>query len=556
MKKKIYYPLRSTKGTYREPGTVYLSILCSDDYKFLMGAYVGAGDPVVTNNPGDIIKWFLTLDNKTWILTYDMDYIPAILEPLLDHYSISGYGEDTSLITLEGAQNTLYLIDGVMFFLEPLFKITGRYNREDPGLKVLDIRETWENFRYYLKDLYGIHPSKTPGASALKSWRPIMPRAFKRQGNPITKFSSYGVTSGALHWKNGYYKDTYLYDINAAYPYAMAMNKYPVRTYVFHNREPGPRFIAAVNLDYVSYTDFSPLAVRLHDGSIVHPSIAENTRAILTHYDRFILEQSGDLKINSWIEGLEWGPDDEDHIFLDWAAKLENYILTNPGSKIYLKVVSRALHSKFAQRAGAPIVTIKKTTAREVLQKDNVQDIYPLPNGDLAAKFITRKRPGFQAYIRPDWEILTLAYGRYLLYSRMDPDTVYMDTDCIISTKPRPDLDIGPNFGLWKLSKQGPCYIAGPRMYVIDNNPKASGIHAGSKEDLIIALKDATRGVSTILQSMEKKSLTFPVELERYRDHTITRVNYPFVTTIGSMAYVTRSPTTPHKLKPIGRILR
>lgn len=61
----------------------------------------------------------------------------------------------------------------------------------------------------------------------------------------------------------------------------------------------------------------------------------------------------------------------------------------------------------------------------------------------------------------PIWRAWIVESGNARIKSLMDKDTIYSNTDCIVSTKLRPDIPISDKIGDFKIEHQGSCYIDG-----------------------------------------------------------------------------------------------
>jgi hypothetical protein len=136
----------------------------------------------------------------------------------------------------------------------------------------------------------------------------------------------------------------------------------------------------------------------------------------------------------------------------------------------------------------------------------------------------------------------------------VDEDTIYIDTDCIISTRPRDDLSIGIGIGQWKLDAHGECVILGPRCYAVGDKVRASGIMPVNHKDTKIALFEALENGSAKTEAIENASL-FGRDYDIIRKHTIRIIPYPYVEVIGNQAFITRSPTKQYPIKQCRRIL-
>lgn len=573
--KRVYYPLYPRKPkTYNLPDTYYLSVDLAENpgRAFYAGVLIddSFNQIAASKTPDDLMSKIAGLSNKAWVITFGLN---GIIQPLfygiINHFdSISGYETNTSILYLSRPDLTIYLID-LFPFLGSSFsgavsgagldwaaiskdaklkKTAEQFNYDRSKL----IGQLWHYYREHLYNLFKITPSRSPGATSLKSYRAVMPVPIKSKGKPIRKFSQLAVTGGALHWKTGHYNEVYHYDINASYPNVMRELGFPLKVTAFLDRSPrSDRFIAMVDLDYSTDYHFSPLAIRAQNGLTYHPIRAVNLRTVLTWIDIQILQAFGDLKIRRFIEGIYWNK--EYPIFDDWVNMVEFYVKQNPGAKQFLKTTSRALHSKFAQVPGAPIAEYRQLKRGEIKQRArDIYELIPLDDGRMIAKFLEIKEPGFQAYLFPHYEALILSGGRYNLYRFADENTVYMDTDSIISIKDRPDIPMGNNFGDWKIEGVGECYILGPRSYTIGKRAKQSGAKIADRGRLSQALVKAFFEGRAELKTDRMAGL--PSVLPDQPTFTIQKIDYPVTVADQDKIYFIGSDRTEQVIRP-GRVI-
>lgn len=570
---RLYYSLKPKKAAYSQPNTVYLSVTSSTGGDFICAHGMDHDQLYELPDPDRVAGFISALPSATWIVCYDLWHLSSIIGGLIPVFNkISGLGTDPATLTLELNDTYRYCIDMRQFFLKSLYKTCtalqipiskfpedndtfeawNNYNIQ----RVKAIQLLWYKLRQALQNTYDIHPSKTPGATALKTWRPTTNYEIKARGRTLNKLLSYSQKAAALHWKVGNYPRAYLYDINSAYPFVQSIMSYPLTMSTFAGKPPtGERWIAIVKVNYQSDLPFAPFSTKLIDNETVHPVKVENNRIALTYIDAITLAQTGQFEILEFVEGVAWDREDESQLFRDWALKLET-ASRDPQTKLLLKVVSRALHSKFTQRGGSEIYEILTIDADQIDKYGSkILDIYQLDN-ELAIKITYRTKPKFKPFIRPDWEALTMALCRQILYSVIDENTIYADTDSIISTVPRPDLSLDKSaFGSWKLENSGSCIIAGPRSYLIGDRVKSAGIYTRNYHELIKALKGTVTGITSILEAIENPSIFSDQRGFTTRDHTIRPIPYPHVTIKGNRAFVTRSPTIETEVMQIRRVL-
>lgn len=579
VKKRIFYPLTPIKGKYKEPKTASLAV-CLDYMDFVAAAGVNEyGNLHLLPTKKHVATWINHLPPNAWIITFDVgQYIPALAETLIqDVGSISGIDKSTIVLEIIKDDYKYYLVDLRIYYLTTLQNILSGLDLEQlprPGenytlkdwqdytkLKALRIYEAWTKTRDIVKEYFGIHISKTPGATGLRTYRTKMTDDIKKKGRGVTELTREAIYPGALHWRQGYYQKAFLYDINAAYPFVMGNYPYPKILTAFTGNPPSSNWIATARLDYKTNRPFSPYCVKLPGGGMVRPEEVYNHTATLTHVDYMLLKLTGTVKIHEFIEGVYWKDNQQDYIFRQWYETIKKACEENPVNKFVLKVLSRALHSKFAQVPGMVINQYMQVHPRQVRlyvaePGVDVTQLIPMENGGLMICTQQRLDPTFKSYDRPDLEALTLSYARLYLYSVLDENTIYADTDGFISTTERTDLDIGAEFGQWKEVTRGEAYILGPRYYIVGNRVRASGINPANFVELKKALQLGAIGEVSVIEALENHNIFSRIENPTgTRLHTIKAKNYPRALVDTRDIYITASPTIAKKLTLPRRLL-
>lgn len=554
MRKRKYYPLKPPKGDgYRKPKNVIALYVNSDVHgSFLDAAYTSGDNHGTFEDPSELARFLGSLPNNCWILTYNIDHWSSLFNSLINNFSrISGIGNDNHVTELEEGEEGWTIVDIFQFLASSLPDAVYNILGIEAGYKTTSSAE-WAAYIWLIWaevvrvfEQFNCYPSKTPGASAMKIWMRFMPGPVFPAGKFIQKISRAAIKAAALHWTPGIYEDAYLYDLSASYPFVMRVLRFPTHQKIFTGHPPRTsRWIATVKINYKCAGEFSPLSVKLPDGTHIHPTEVKDFRTSMTYIDALTLELTGDLEIIEWIEGVSWDPKNEVDLFGTWSSAIEE-ASRDPISNKILKIVSRALHSKFAPRRYYEHIEIRRMSTpelqREIKKRGRVLEIYPLDDGGMAAKLKTRKRIDFKPFNRPDWEALILAAGRFRIYTCIDADTVYTNTDCIISTKPRDDLPIGSAFGLWREKDSGPAFVLGPGVYAIGQEVGKSGMKI-SDDKARFAIQQAAEGQSRILQTLCHPALFSPISAGSQK-FTVQAMNYPKARVEGLRAWVTRSPT-------------
>lgn len=542
---KKYYSLKRSGKQYKPVEYAVVCVAFTDDW-FITSYLIRNGIGKEVMGAVELVKEFRKLPDKSWVITYNSDFLPAIYKSALGLCKrIEQIGDATNYAKIKFATKEIYLVDIYNFFYMSLSKlcenvgyITTGYVDYQPDFghseyvenRARAIKAVWDEYVDILKEQFNVFPSKSPGTTALKLYKSMLPVVLKPRSIRVRKLTVNSVKAGALHWQPGVYNHAWMYDINASYPYAMRMMM-PRYSQAFSGKQPKTKYwIATVKLSYECIEKFSPLHIPATDD--YHYSVNKATDLVTTinYIDYDIMRNMGDLKITEWIEGVYWNRWQTSPIFDAWSRRIE--VLSEiPEYKPLLKIISRALHSKFNQTNKPIIGVVRKISPKMVERTRNIVNLFELWDGGLGVIIQKSPRISFRAYDLPEYESLTLSRGRYLLYSMIDEDTVYADTDCIISVKERPDLNVGTRFGEWKVSDYGMCAIAGPRMYAFKDTVKASGIFSLDKDSLRHAIYKAAEGEKAVM------------ETEDGGKFSIRQIKYPCVEVVGDDAYVTRSPT-------------
>jgi hypothetical protein len=568
MRRKYYTIKPARNGKYKEPKRViYLSCIIID--KCIYSHAIIDNEIIALPGSIELSEMLANEPDNTWIVTYNTSWAVVLAEHISKFKKISGTGRDMSIIHISSDSGDSDIIDMRQFTLDSLSNAARKCGISLPSLpdnatpeearlysekRVISIMLLWKFYTDTYIKYYHTYPSKSTGASALKALKRFIDTPIKPRGRKIRKISSQSIRPGGIHWKPGEYNQAYMYDINAAYIHAQHVINYPEHVITFANETPMySQWIASCIINFETDQSFSPISVYANDETL-HPTKINHHRTTLTYIDAALLSSIGKFEIVKFIEGTTWANTDAAPIFREWAEIIGEMSVQE---KYITKVTSRSLHSKFAQTINGIEIDIIPVTAQEaqkLARQGKVLEFIPLDNGDLAIKLERKVKSNFKPFLRPDWEALTQAAARLMLYPMIDNDTIYADTDCIISTRPRPDLSVGALIGQWKLDAQGECIIIGPRCYAVGDKVRASGIMPVDYRNTKEALYEAWKNGGSETEAIETASL-FGREYDIIRKHTIRVIPYPYVEVIGNQAFITRSPTKQYPIKQCRRIL-
>ena len=504
-----------------------------------------------------VVDFILSLPKAAWVYTYNSHWITQLFANYLDRITRLEAIGDYQCTTIENEFTHVYVVDLFQITMDSLRTTAKKLGIElasqNVGLndylksKVSAIENIKDLYNQAVKETWGIHPSKTIGATSLKSWRATLPDQpeLKIRGRRPNKLSRSAIRPGGLNWKQGYYPRGYSYDINGSYINAMRTIKLPIWVRGFSNRKPGARWVATVKLNYKTDLQWGVLPVRSITGSYFRPTEIKDYVTSITYLDYFLMQMTGEVEITQWLEGITWNTSDEFYLFEPWITQLVKSS-DNPKYKYLLKNVSRALHSKFAQNiGGSSVILIKpknKAEVQEYLKNKQLIDIIFTDNGGTILQVNKPYVDHFIPFMFPQWEAIILAAGRLQLYSNIDENTIYTDTDSLISTYPRGDLFLSKDIGAWKLEAEGETAIIAPRSYVCGGKVKCAGIRATDIGELRNAIITAAMGGEKEIEKVEMGNIIKQTKT-KYKMHTIRVEKYPHVKLEGNILSVTRSPT-------------
>lgn len=507
----------------------------------------------------DTIEWILSLPRGTWLLTFESSWLSPLLGDRLELIQRAEIFGEFQCTDIEIGNTKVFVID-LRQITRKTFKTTARKLGEsiatmEQGLelhllsKVGLLATIWYKYIEALSSAWEIFPSKTTGATALKAWRGTLPKGtkLKSRGCLCNRFTRESIRPGAFHYREGYYPQAYEYDINGSYIHAMRTVGLPLNFNYFINRTPSKndRWIARVRIKhYHSNLQWGVLPIQSAGGVWYRPVIIEDYVTTITYIDYLTMQLTGVIEIE-FQEGILWHKNDDVYLFNPWIDGLEQ-ASQNPQGAFLLKAVSRSLYAKFAQNTdGTSLILQKPKSKQEVIdyiKQGLCQDLILTPNGGTIMQLKVPYKSSFVPFQFPHFYALILAAGRLQLYSNIDQNTIYADTDEIFSITPRLDLPISEQFGAWKEVNRGRAAISGMKEYFIGDKVSYSGIANPDMQSIKNAIYEATRGSQVEVTAFEVGNLVKNTKSSK-RTYTVTLHKYPYVELKGCSLFVTASPT-------------
>ena len=549
----VYYPLTRQRAIIKPP-THEVYIVPSDD-STCYGVQVASQFEVLS--PEQTVQFITACSRGTWIISYDTIWITTLFSDHLDIITRAETVGEYQNTIIETKYTKVFIVDLFQATNDTIWKASRKLGVEISPIeqdinqhlktKIAAVCNIWYKYQDAVNVAWEVFPSKTTGATALKAWRATIPdkTEYKVRGSRVNKLARNAIRPGVLNWREGYYPQGYAYDINGSYIHAMRTVKLPTSFVCFINRPPYDRWIATVKLNYKSNLQWGVLPIKANTGQLYRPTEITNFITTITYLDLYLLQMTGKVEIVQWLEGITWQPKDEGYLFNTWidglvqASKETDY-------KYLLKNISRSLHSKFAQAAdGKSLMLIQPKTKEETLEyaaRKELKDIIITAKGNVILQIEKPYAMQFIPFYFPAWEALILATGRLQLYTAVNQNTIYVDTDSIISTTPRQDLSLSTELGAWKQEAEGHTAIISPRGYLCGSKFRCSGIRATSAKQLKEAILSAAQGIETDVEKIEYGNLIRQTKTE-VKNHTVKIEKYPAVVLHNNTFYVTRSPT-------------
>lgn len=265
------------------------------------------------------------------------------------------------------------------------------------------------------------------------------------------RYSYYAYKGGWFSaYKKGRFKNVYVYDINSAYPYAMAsLPDLSKGKFYFFERSP---YVGAalgwykcrVNIKQSNlHSHYSPICHN-HKGVMYYPSGKFTT--FLTKLEYKILSKYYDIKI---LSGVDWIPDEIEYPFKKEINRLYEWKRneTDPILKSLIKIILNSIYGK----------TIQKIPLRD-------DPNYRFKTGNLFCPF-------YASYITAGCRMQI--FQTIVKHSNPENWLVMISTDSIMATE-KLNIPLDNNLGGWSLEKQGHAMVLGSGVYSIRDDSNNS----------------------------------------------------------------------------------
>lgn len=464
----------------------------------------------------DAARFISSLPTRAIVFFPDLRAQVGKLVPyLMERGELSGAGDQLRSLHYIMDKHVVYLSDASLYFPEPTAAlITG--------------------FADALYGQFNVRLAPTPGNTAMRIMRRFLGiKSIWQTGDLIRKLARASLSGGALHWQTGSYPMAYKYDIRSAYASAMAGIHYPIQPRLWSGipKVSVDGFMFVAEIDYETDNTFSPLVIYGNDDEAYHPTRAQNVLVALNNTDITTLSSVGDLKIKRVISSISWqeGP----QILSEVMARMEELQRAYKHLTPAIKTTRNATYGKVAEGDEMSTLTLKLYTPE--LKDKEIVDILEADEWLFALVREHKYKPAPQH--NSLFAGLITAEVRARVYSAIDENTVYVDTDGMISTAPR-NLDFGENWGDWRYEGKGQAVILGPRIYGMAGTTKIAGQHKPVSMSVLL------KGMQEEIKVAEMITPN-PLTLERVKttQRTLSAIKYPHVEAIDDNLYITRSPT-------------
>ncbi|MEM2660917.1 MAG: DNA polymerase [Nitrososphaeria archaeon] len=276
--------------------------------------------------------------------------------------------------------------------------------------------------------------------------------------------------------ERGYFDDIKVYDINSAYPYAIA-----------HLPSLKGNWYATTELDDNADLGFYAIVVRkspdlpiqffpYRNGVVSYP-VLENTLHFCSLDELcYALDLGYEIDI---LKGIVFYAKEEDYPYYDTIYKLydeRNRVKDDVAMKLVLKLLMNSLYGKFAERQ-------KK---RKIVESVEEADEFAYMGDDIIF-FKTYLKPG--VYFNPVYAAQITALTRIKLFDyALKYDAVAMFTDCLFTSK---TMESSDKLGDFKFEAEGEVLLVGSGVYTLRNinkgilKTRTRGTHLEKDIDLI-----------------------------------------------------------------------
>lgn len=294
-------------------------------------------------------------------------------------------------------------------------------------------------------------------------------------------------------FKTGKFDKAWGYDINSQHPYVEINMDFPnLKTEKYISN---PTHLSnKVGVSKVSI--YSPRKTNL---SIAYLPIFWEDKQIYPHdcimtgvWTNYELNKA--VSLGYKINKIFWTVDYEtakNNPLKDYQMEMWKIRKSNPDMKMAIKLLMNSFGMKFAQTNSNKDLIICYRNECTINKEKGFRF-----KGTYKNKYIMEKtnKDWHPDYYAPIISTYITALARDMLYDCIDENTIYCDTDSIISNKKRTNLNIGDDIGQWKIEHEGvECHVLGEKRYYIGEKIALSGLSSKERDKIMIDEQLTTR---------------------------------------------------------------
>lgn len=366
--------------------------------------------------------------------------------------------------TDEECRAILYGDPGVTFFTDQYHQIKYAVGRAETYVAAARWHCTVDELADLIRSEGPAHSYTSPSAFALSLWtKRLGPDRYSLRAGfaaDLCHRALYGGRCEVYRYLEN--EPAHQYDITSAYPYAATQLAFP-DPYSLRYAKPATEAniwmwegVSRITFAQISPLGSFPILPVRWAGRVVYPNVEQWTGEYTHTEIRYALHHSPAIKLLSIDKQYiadQTLPTNPFSRFVEYCY--ERRVRT--GRKVW-KLVANALFGRLAVD-GAGLWAFRPTT--------DYRTFRTLPSDSRGFFGVPCVGTVSTAPARGNvlWAAMVLAQARCALHSYCDPDTVYVDTDCLFCTQPR-NLPISDTLGGWKY-RYGTYQIRGTQAYQV-----------------------------------------------------------------------------------------